>query len=51
MSHEVKINKTYHGPVTLPYILHVLSAQAVLIIIVEIGINHIHLQLQELLCW
>ena len=40
MGHEVKISMTYtiHSPVTLPYILHVLSTQAVFIILVEIAI-------------
>ena len=40
MGHDVKINMTYtiHIPVTLPYILQVLSAQAVFIILVEIAI-------------
>ena len=40
MGHEMKISMTYtiHSPVTLPYILHVLSTQADFIILVEIAI-------------
>ena len=40
MGHEVKISMTYtiHSPVTLPYILHVLSTQAFFIILGEIAI-------------
>ena len=58
MGHEVKISMTYtiHSPVTLPYILHVLSTQAFFIILVEIGIiaqaiSKYSLTFSELLCW